>query len=274
MPYSYPIALSCWALLWGGLCLALLAAKVRAAPRRVLLASVVCALHALALVLPWQWLLNLPLLPESPGHPPLAWATKLAALLVLVLVVYGARWVTPHEAGLRCPRPTTLRAVGSVVGAVAVVVFANAYAVRQSFIPLWWPERLYYSLVPGLEEELFYRGVLLGLLGPLFARVIPLPGTHTSWGGLVTVLLFGLGHGVKFYPILAAVNNVLLAQAHLLSRSEWWQPLLYFLLTDTIYPLLMGLLFLWVRERTGSVWVAVAAHCLLNTALTLGRTLT
>ncbi|NML67157.1 CPBP family intramembrane metalloprotease [Hymenobacter sp. RP-2-7] len=273
MPYSYPLALLGWALLWSSLCLLLTASKLWVAPRPLGRAALVCALHMLVLVLPWSQLLGLPATPTSLGHPPLAWAAKVVALLVSGLVLYGVRWVVPAAAGLRRPGPGTLRPVGLVVGAVAVAVFASAYAARRSFLPLWWPERLYYSVVPGLEEELFYRGALLGLLGPVFARSIPLPGTRTSWGGLATVLLFALGHSLKLSFIYDAVNNLLLSQAHLAGHVTWWQSLLYFVLTDTAYPLLMGLLLLWVRERTGSVWVAVAAHCLLNTALTLGRTL-
>lgn len=274
MPYSYPLALLGWALLWGGLCLLLTAGKLRVAPRPLGQAALACALHMLVLVLPWPQLLRLPATPTSLGHPPLAWGSKAAALLVSGLVLYSLRWVTPAAAGLRRPNPASLRPVGLVVGVVALAIFARAYAARQSFLPLWWPEQLYYSLVPGLEEELFYRGTLLGLLGPVFARTLPLPGTRTSWGGLVTVLLFALGHSLKLSFIYDAVNSLLLSQAHLPSHVVWWQALLYSVLTDTAYPLLMGLLLLWVRERTGSVWVAAAAHCLLNTALTLGRTLT
>ncbi|MGI4834239.1 MAG: CPBP family intramembrane glutamic endopeptidase [Janthinobacterium lividum] len=277
MPYSYPLSLLCWALLWGGLGLGLVAAKVPAAPRRVGLVALACALHALALVLPWQAVaatLGLaPVVTSKPLDHSIAWAGKAAALLVSVLFIYGLRWVSPAEVGLRSPRAASLRVVGAVVGAVALAVFATAYAGRQHFLSLWWYEGLFYSLVPGMEEELFYRGVLLGLVGPVFARTIPLPSTRTSWGGLAGVLLFGLGHSLKFFPIYNAANNILMSQAHLVSRVSWWQPLLYFLLNDTAYPLLMGLLFLWVRERTGSVWAAMAAHCLLNTALTSGRML-
>lgn len=275
MPYSYPLALLCWALLWAGLCLGPVAAKVRAAPRQVALAALACALHALALVLPWQSLgatLGFTATASNPLHHPLSWAGKVAGLLVSVIFL-GERWVTPAAAGLRGPRAGSLRVVGLVVGVAFLAVLANAYLLRHAFAVLWWHERLFYSLVPGVEEELFYRGVLLGLLGPVFARTIPLAGTRTTWGGLVSVLLFGLGHGLKFYPIYDAVNNVLLSHAHLATHILWWQPLLYFLLTETAYPLVMGLLFLWVRERTGSVWAAMAAHCLLNTALTAGRML-
>lgn len=277
MPYSQMIVPLCWSLLWGGLCLGLVVAKVPAATRRVGLAALACALHALALLLPpWESLAaTLGFGPATGSSSPfntLNWTGKAVALLLSGLYAYGWRWVTPAAVGLRRPQPASLRVVGPVVVAVALGIFANAYALRQTFLPLWWHEGLYYSLVPGIEEELFYRGVLLGLLGPAFARTIPLPGTRTSWGGLVTVLLFGLGHVLKITPVYYVVNDLLLG-GHGAVRIPWWYPLLYFSPLEAVYPLAMGLLFLWVRERTGSVWAAAAAHCLLNTALTAGRML-
>lgn len=280
MPYSYPLSLLCWSLLWGGLCLGLAAAKVLAAARRVGLAALACALHALALVLPpWPMLTAMlgfasaTTTPTTTLHHPLNWTGQVAALLVSGLFVYGGRWVRPAEVGLtQRPQLTSLRVVGPVVGVAALTIFVNAYLIRQSGLPLWWHERLFYSLVPGVEEELFYRGVLLGLLGPVFSRVIRLPGTHTTWAGLMSVLLFGLGHIIKITPIHFILND-LLANGYAPAQATWWPPLLAFSPVEAAYPLMMGLLFLWVRERTGSVWAAAAAHCLLNAALAFGRSL-
>jgi membrane protease YdiL (CAAX protease family) len=277
MPYSYPLALLCWSFLWGILCLGLLAPKLPAAPRRAGLAALACALHALALALPsWQLLAIMlgfaPALTSASLAHPLNWLGQMAALLVSGIFIYGLRQAMPAEVGLRRPRPASLRVVGAVVGIIALAVFSNAYLMRRASLPLWWHERFFYAFVPGVEEELFYRGVLLGLLAPIFPRSIRLPGTHTSWGGLVSVLLFGLGHVIKINPIHFILND-LLSGGQATAQAGWWRWLLYFPPTELAYPLLMGLLFLWVRERTGSVWAAAAAHCLFNAALAFGRSL-
>jgi len=158
------------------------------------------------------------------------------------------------------------------MGVIILVIFANAYLVRQASRALWWHERLFYALVPGLEEELFYRGVLLGMLGPVFSRSIRLPGAYTTWGGLASALLFGLGHVIKITPIHFFISD-LLAGGHATHQAGLWLALFYFSPIDLLYPFAMGLLFLWVRARTGSVWVAAASHCLGNAALVFGRSL-
>lgn len=267
---SYQLTLLLWSCFWGALCLALCVAKLTTAPRRLGLAALASALHACALVLPpWRALagwLGFEVSSSSPLYHPIDWTGKAVAVVVSAFCIYAARWVTPAEVGLRGASPAALRAVGPVVGLVAVALLADAYFSRHAFVALWWHEQLFYSLVPGLEEELFYRGVLLGLLGRVFERTVPLPGTHTSWGGLVGVGLFALGHGIKFSSIYLLGTGW-----QVLTHAWWWQALLHFPLPDAAYYGLMGLLFLWVRERTGSVWAAVAAHCLMNTVLTIGH---
>jgi len=225
MPYAYPLTLLCWFLLWGGLCLLLVAPKILKAPRWVGLAALACALHALALALPsWQLLAAMfgfaPAMTTASLAHPLNWTGQVTALLVSALFMYGLRQKIPADVGLCRPQPTSLRVVGVVVGIVALAIFINAYLVRQASIPLWWHERLFYALVPGIEEELFYRGVLLGLLKPVFSRSIWLPGARTSWGGLVSALLFGLGHVIKINPIQFIISD-LLAGGQATSQAGW-----------------------------------------------------
>ncbi|GEM_PF-1498099 len=277
MPYAYPLALLCLLVLWGSLCLVLVAPKILTAPRWAGLAALACALHALALALPsWQLLAAMfgfaPVVTTASLTHPLNWTGQVAALLVSVLFIYGLRERISAAAGLRRPWPASLRVTAVVVGLVALAIFVNAYLVRQASVALWGHERLFYALVPGIEEELFYRGVLLGLLGPIFSRSIRLPGTYTSWGGLVSALLFGLGHVIKITPIHFVISD-LLADGHIANWPRWWLLPFYFPPTEFLYPFAMGLFFLWVRERTGSVWVAAGTHCLCNAALVLGRSL-
>jgi membrane protease YdiL (CAAX protease family) len=89
-------------------------------------------------------------------------------------------------------------------------------------------------LVVALPEELFYRGWL-----------------QTAWSRLepgrgVTVLGARLGHG--FFA-----TQALFAAGHLVSGQPWR--------LATFFP---GLLFGWLRARTGSVVAPVVAHALSN----------
>lgn len=114
---------------------------------------------------------------------------------------------------------------------------------------------LYQATMPGLAEELFDRGVLLGLLSQVFPRTIPFLGTRTSWGGVVGIILFILAHCLSF------------------TQPQMLLPVTHFSWDEVTNKLLFGGLFLWVRERSGSVWMAVAAHNLANTCLVLGHLL-
>ena len=112
------------------------------------------------------------------------------------------------------------------------------YAAAPSFA-LRLPDRflvavLVQVLVVALPEELFYRGWLQTSLG----RLAP--------GRGVTVLGARLGHGFL-------ATQALVALGHLVTLQPWR--------LGTFFP---GLLFGWLRERTGSIVAPVAAHALSN----------
>ncbi len=89
-------------------------------------------------------------------------------------------------------------------------------------------------LVVALPEELFYRG----WMQTRWARGAP--------GAGVTVLGARLGRGFLW-------TQLLFAAGHLISLQPWR--------LGTFFP---GLLFGWLRARTGSVTAAVVAHALSN----------
>lgn len=202
-------------------------------------------------------------------NDPANWLSKGAGILWSLLLVYGLRWATPADAGLSRPHPGSGKVVGRVLLVVAAGVFVNAFIVRYAFMPETGIQRVFYLLMPGLEEELFYRGALLGILSRAFPRVIPLPGTRTHWGGVVGILLFVLGHGLKFPSELFRMGH---GETLWLYVGAWLSPS-HFPPLEVLYQLLMGILFLWVRERTGSVWAAAAAHCLMNGCVVAGHAL-
>ncbi|WP_333592586.1 CPBP family intramembrane glutamic endopeptidase, BDIM_20840 family [Brevundimonas sp.] len=52
--------------------------------------------------------------------------------------------------------------------------------------------------MPGLEEETFYRGVLLLMLGRAFTGRLAFLGVDWHWGAVLSCILFGLAHAFGF----------------------------------------------------------------------------
>lgn len=95
--------------------------------------------------------------------------------------------------------------------------------------------------MPGLEEELFYRGVLLLMLNEAFGRPIRVLGAPMGWAAVVTSLAFGLDHafgygadGFSFDPLTLALTGG------------------------------PALILVWLREKTGSLLLPVVLHNYAN----------
>jgi membrane protease YdiL (CAAX protease family) len=233
-------------LFWGLLCLLLCAPKLKAAPRILGLAALLYGLNELAVAVPYWWWHTFNF---SLQHN---WMGKLFSIVLCLLVIYGVKWVRPAEVGLTRPLPGSLRIVVPVVLFFALIEFTDAFINRHHHLRPTLESHLYQFLMPGIAEELFFRGVFLGLLSRVFPRTIPFFGTRTSWGGVVGVLLFVLGHCLDF------------------SKPLMLLPELHFSLGKVFGVGLYGTLYLWVRERSGSCWAAMLAHNLLNTCLYAG----
>lgn len=266
-----------WGLLWAGFCIGLCAGYWRAAPRLLGWAALACLVHVytLWLIPPWpmwaSWLgLASPAELRTLSWPaPLNWIGKSVGVGCSLAWVYMLCRTTPAAAGLVRPIPGSMRAVVPVTWVVTIGLLVEAYGARYAFLPLRVDHYLYYLVLPGLDEERFYRGTLLGLLAPRLPRTLPLPGTRTSWGGVVGVLLFTLGHRLSFPDRLFTLG---FGPDWWRYMQLWWSPV-YFPWHTVLFQLGIGTFFLWVRERTGSVWAAVVVHCLCNSCLALGHAL-
>ncbi|MGL5930712.1 MAG: lysostaphin resistance A-like protein [Dermatophilaceae bacterium] len=195
---------------------------------------------ALGLVLVEGVLLTLPRL------GPLAdleynWQGKLLA--TTALLVLGLTWgrLPRSASGLVAPRPSRWGPV--VVFAAALLALnavgaASAPADRESFGEAF----AFQATMPGIEEELFFRGVVWGLLLlalPGRRRVL---GADLSWAFIVTTIHFGLVHGLLVRDGELVVEPAAIVQTAVLGAG-------------------LG----WVRAATGSIWPGVVLHNLLNT---------
>ena len=164
--------------------------RERFAPRWLLIAALLVALNDALLTQLYGTIPNL--LPESDWN----WQGKLlalaASLAVAALPLFGWRRV-----GL-----TLAQAPGSLKAALPVLVLYCGFFVA---IALAFPdggasaEDIAFQLtMPGLEEETFYRGILLYALYRAFTGRVRLLGADWGWGALLSCLLFGMAHAVGF----------------------------------------------------------------------------
>lgn len=100
---------------------------------------------------------------------------------------------------------------------------------------------LYLLTIPGIAEELVYRGVLQSHLNNLFGKPWKILRTPLGWGWLITALLFWSIHAF---------------QANGWSVNFYWPTL--------TLPLIAGLVFGWLRERSNSLLPPILAHNLIN----------
>jgi membrane protease YdiL (CAAX protease family) len=232
-------------LFWVVVCLLLCAPKLLTTPRPIVLAALLYGLNELAVMVPvWGHALNFGL--------QFNWAGKLLSTLLSLVVIYGFKWVSPAEAGLVRPRPGSWRLAGLVVLAVSVLEFISGFSNRFHHPQPSLEAHLYQLLMPGIAEELFFRGTFLALLARAYPRSFPFLGGRLSWAGIVSLILFVLSHGLSFSTASQLLPHAHFTWGMVLSVSLW------------------GTIFLWVRARSGSCLAAMAAHNLSNTALYLG----
>jgi membrane protease YdiL (CAAX protease family) len=120
------------------------------------------------------------------------WQGKLLALFATLAVA------ALPVVGWRASGLTLRQAPGSLKPALAVSLIYGAFFLTLALVfPNETPsaETIAFQLtMPGLEEEAFYRGVLLLMLGRAFTARLSFLGVEWHWGALLSCILFGLAH--------------------------------------------------------------------------------
>lgn len=101
---------------------------------------------------------------------------------------------------------------------------------------------LFQATMPGLEEELFFRGILWVLLAQALPGVKRLGKTEISWSLVITTLYFALGHGFTFNSDLSLVFDPVIL----------------------IYSGIVGFTIGWIRVYSGSIIPAIILHNGIN----------
>lgn len=88
-----------------------------------------------------------------------------------------------------------------------------------------------------IPEEFFYRGYFQTRLNEVFGRRWLVAGTPIGWGAVLACLFFAFGHSVV--------------------QLQWWH-------FATFFP---GLVFAWMRERSGGVVAGALFHAICNSGV-------
>jgi membrane protease YdiL (CAAX protease family) len=170
------------------------------------------------------------------------WTGKIASALfsLIVILILRKKFRIDFAFTLK-QRKGSLKPTLITVGILVIV----------GIIVLWWysskgnptlETHLFQLTMPGIAEELAFRGLFLGLLNNAFKKTRKIFGAEMGWGVVVTSLLFGLWHGIGF-------DNT----------SNF-----YFNIEPILMTLMAGFVLAWLRERTGSLLIPVLFHNLIN----------
>jgi len=174
------------------------------------------------------------------------WEGKIVSI-VATLAVFAAlrlatKTITAESAGY-----VFRQRAGSVVPAIMATIIFAASGIAMEILAAdgqsLGAERLaFQATMPGLDEELFFRGLLLAALAAAVpSKGVNLLGARITVAGLLVTLLFGLGHGLQV--------------------SDGQIQLSWLYIAVTAY---LGFGLLWIRERTGSVLWPIIAHNVIN----------
>ena len=199
------------------------------APRWLLIAAALVLVNDVLLTRGYGTIPNI--LPELDRNWQGKFLALIATLALAALPAFGWRRV-----GIRLTQ-----APGSLKAALPVLLlycgFFAALALAFPSEPESREEIAFQLTMPGLEEELFYRGILLFALDRAFAGRWRFLGVDWGWGAVLSSMLFGLTHafgyaegGFTFDPVYMALTA------------------------------LPSFIAVWLRLRTGSLLLPVVIH--------------
>ena len=154
----------------------------------------------------------------------------LAAMLMLAMLLARRAGLDARSLGLA--RPTAAAAATAVTAAALLLsALANRMTgIRVDDVPAetWW----FLATMPGLAEEVAFRGVLLAAAERAAPAARRIAGASLSAGGIVLTLAFVSLHGLSAGTLLSVLPA--------------------------------ALLYLWLRHKTSCVLVPIVAHNLFN----------
>jgi membrane protease YdiL (CAAX protease family) len=172
------------------------------------------------------------------------WQGKILSILWCVLFICFTKFLTKEESGFtwKINKSAWLPFIIICVIGISVQlldVFSGGGLKDLHF----GKEHFFYELtMPGLSEEMAYRGIILGLLNKVFVSRKNILGATVGWGILIQAIIFGGGHSFYF-------NDA----GHI-----------QFALVPAIITGIIGLVIGWLREKSGNIVLPIIFHNLFN----------
>jgi uncharacterized protein len=166
-------------------------------------------------------------------------AIDVAAMLVVCAVLVHTGAFHARDIGLTFRQaPGTMRALVVVILPFLVAVTTLTLKATGNVQPPTLETLAFQATMPGLAEELAYRGVQLALFDRIFARRFRFIGAELGYGAIVVAVVFGLMHGASF------------SQGTALHISA----------STTVGAAIIGFVLAWLRERTRSLVGPIVVH--------------
>ena len=163
------------------------------------------------------------------------WTGKTIALAATLLIA-SVPLIGWRATGLTWrQRPGSLRAAMPV--ALAYCAFFAVIALAFPSEPPTNEDIAFQLTMPGLEEELFYRGILLFAFDRAFVGRVRLFGVDWGWGAVLSCTAFGLAHALGYADNALSFDPLVMALTALPS-----------------------FIAIWLRYRTESVALPVLLH--------------
>jgi hypothetical protein len=221
--------------------------KLRVWP--ILLVAVIgLSILAASFAAAWAILLHIDASLTKLFWPLLSIAELLELLFALVGISIARRYLPNAEFGVRWPRGKTLvgKAIvwGIAFAAIMLLVDHGAQLVHG-----WAPKTpahgavdvagwlAFELLLVGLCEETLFRGLLLGVLEAMSPSRVRYGTVSISTAGVTIALMFALAHAESF-------------------ATEAWRVAL----GQQVYAFAVGVLYVWMRERSGSLLAPIVLH--------------
>jgi hypothetical protein len=167
------------------------------------------------------------------------WTGKVFAIIASLVFIGLWRGITWREIGFMGLRKGSWLPF-IVLVLLSFVVFLSIYT---KDVPTKVETLLFQLTMPGIDEEIVFRGILLVLLNRAFGTPWKVLGAKVGWGWLISSVLFGLIHGIGFTG----------------SQFQF-----QFSLVPIIKAIIAGLTIGWLRERSGSLYPAIFLHATVD----------
>lgn len=179
------------------------------------------------------------------------WQGKLLDFAWPWVIVYGFAWLTPMEVGLTLPKKLSnftlaikLGVIFTLFGVLISLILGEA-AIKKPLLETI----LFQFTMPGLAEEITFRGIFLAILNRYLGKPWTIGNTRFGWGVILITIMFVMGHlyhyNSKTHQVVYSISN----------HTDYF---------NVLMVTLAGVLFGIIREKSESIWPGVLLHNIIN----------